>query len=95
MADVLPFPPPVTGERDAIDSYWHARFLAMQTEWRAERAARVKAEQASHAYFDQLCEHADAIAEGRIVTPGMVWARIAFAVFATALLVWPISRMVP
>lgn len=93
MADLLPFPPPVTGERRAVlpdddDGYWRARFLA-------ERSLRLRAEQVRDAYFDQLCEHAEAIAEGRIVGPVGCWTRIAFAVLATALVVWPIARMVP
>ncbi len=97
VADLLPFPPPVTGERRAATAadYWHGRFLAMQADWRAERTAREKAEQWRDAYFDQLCEHAEAFAEGRIVGPAGCWTRIAFAVLATALLVWPLARMVP
>lgn len=94
MDNVVPI---LTGEReDTLSaSYWHAAARQAQADLSKERVRRMHAEQVRDAYFDQLCEHADAIAEGRIVTPGMVWARIAFAVFCTALLVWPISRMVP
>ena len=92
MDNVVPI---LTGERrDAAGDYWHGRYLAMQDEWRAEWKARLKAEEVRDAYFDQLCEHADAIAEGRIIGPAGCWTRIAFAVLCTALLVWPIARMV-
>ena len=93
MDNVVPI---LTGEqRAAMDGFWHERWLSMRSEWQVEHRLRLRAEAQRDAYFDRLCEHAAAIAEGRLATPGMVWARIAFAVFCTALLVWPISRMVP
>lgn len=36
----------------------------------------------------------DAIKSGKFLRPGAVWRRIAFAVLCTALLMWPIARMV-
>lgn len=95
MADVPPFPPPVTGVSRDADDYWHDRWVAACRRWECERDARLRAEQQRDAYFDLLCEHAEAIAEGRIVDPASCWTRIAFAVLCTALVVWPLARMVP
>ena len=95
MADVLPFPPPVTGVSRDADDYWHDRWVEAWHRFEDEHRLRLRAEAQRDAYFDRLCEHAAAIAEGRLATPGMVWARVAFAVFCTAVLVWPIARMVP
>ena len=73
MADVLPFPPPVTGIQRDSDDYWHDRWVAACRRWEVERDARLRAEQQRDAYFDSLCEHAAAVAEGSLVGTVRYW----------------------
>ena len=93
MADVLPFPPPVTGVSRDADDYWHDRWVDACRRWEGERDARLRAEAQRDAYFDRLCEHAEAVAEGRLATPGMVWARLALTAFGFLVIGWLLGRV--
>lgn len=94
MADLLPFPPPVTGERERPAMVRLDAYDALLRRHDTLRAVLRQVERERDAALDKLDEHAIALAEGRIVGPAGCWTRIAFAVLCTALLVWPIARMV-
>jgi hypothetical protein len=89
MGDIAQFPPPVTGmvRLDAYDMLLR-RYEALSVVLRQVERERDEA-------LDRLYDHAEAFAEGRIVGPAGCWTRIAFAVLCTALVVWPLARMVP
>ena len=73
MADVLPFPPPVTGVSRDADDYWHDRWVSACRRCDDERDARLRAEAQRDAYFDRLCEHAEAVAEGSLIGTVRYW----------------------
>lgn len=92
MAELLEFPPPVTGERPAmvrLDAY-----DMLLRRYNTQTAVLRQVERERDAALDRVDDYVEAIAEGRIVGPAGCWTRIAFAVLCTALLMWPIARMV-
>ncbi len=94
MADLLPFPPPVTGERRAatvsLDAYnlvldkYDDTCIELKLTERDLKTARA-----------ELKALKDAIKSGKFLRPGAAWRRIAFAALCAALVVWLIARMVP
>lgn len=60
-------------------------------DFEAERADR--AEEVQRYWIDRYEELEEAIEEGRLIGPGPFWTRIACAVIATAIIIYPLGHM--
>lgn len=76
-ADILDFPPPVTGRVESHEEYWHRQAQNLRREVSAEWGKRLKAERERDTALDRLDDYVEAIAEGRLIGPAAFWARMA------------------
>ena len=60
-------------------------------DFEAERADR--AEEVQRYWIDQFEKLEEAVEDGRLLGPAAVWARIALAVIATAIITYPLAHM--
>ena len=96
MADQIG-PTVLASERKYVPVEVVDRAFAMLDEMRekrdfeAERADR--AEMVARHWIDRCEELEEAIEEGRLIGPGPFWTRIACAVIATAIIVYPLAHM--
>lgn len=90
MDNVVPI---LTGERERPAMVRLDAYDMLLRRYDTQTAVLRQVERERDAALDKLDEHALAFAEGRIVGPAGCWTRIAFAVLCTALLVWPLARI--
>lgn len=92
-ADILDFPPPVTGRVETAEEYWHRQAQNLRREVSDEWDKRQKAERERDAALDRLDDYVEAIAEGKLIGPAAFWARMALCAASFTVLGYLLGRV--